>query len=421
MIAYLAHVVRSKGPAGVPGRAVAIGRNFGLTEARIAAKLEVLGELTARYQAPLTACVTACLVARYPAVVEAMRRRGWEVAAHGKVHCDFRQLSEEEQAHEMEEALGLCRNLALEVCGFRAPYLAWDEATRRAAAKAGFLWTSNQALLWPVLDRSKHSQSRWESFERVLDTLYRPRLAGGCVSVPRLINGVVEIPVSLPDDEILLDRLKVNESALECVWRRLFEESRRFGELAVLLIHHERMAQLAGPLEGLLASVSRLGRAVWLVDLGTLARWWLERSAFFFRVSGGPPRFEVEAACSGRAAVRLKEAGRWREVEERRFSLESALRPTIGTTAEVAPEALDFLRQEGFAVESRRDGHGLVLEGPRGFGAGDERELLEAVERAPGPLLRFWRWPHGVESALALSMDVDSITLLDFLRRALRR
>ena len=33
-------------------------------------------------------------------------------------------------------------------------------------------------------------------------------------------------------------------------------------------------------------------------------------------------------------------------------------------------------------------------------------------------LLRFWRWPDRFKSALAITADVDAITLWDFVRRA---
>ncbi len=426
---YFAHVVRSKGLANVLPRALAIGRNFGLTEARIERKLAALGDLTARHGAPLTACITACLIERYPRAVEAMRRRGWEIAVHGRVHCDLRQLGPERQAAEMVEALRLCRRRGVPTAGFRAPYLAWDEGTRQAAARAGFLWTSNQALMWPVLEKSEHSGRDWEALGLVLEHLYRPRLAERVVSVPRICQGVVEIPVSLPDDEILLDRLHASEAQVERLWLRLFEESRRRGEMAVLLFHHERVPAFARPLSALLHSAAGPGAAVWLADLGQLARWWRERAGFSFEVGGAPGRWEVRVKCSPAGAVLLAGGGSrqwplpgWREVEERRFTLTAQARPTVGVGPGVPPEAVAFLRNEGFLVEPRRGEHALLLAGgPRGFCPGGERELLEAAEGAPWPLVRFWRWPRGFASALALSMDVDSMTLLDFAKRPLQR
>jgi peptidoglycan/xylan/chitin deacetylase (PgdA/CDA1 family) len=425
---YLAHVLRSKGLANVLPRAMAIGRNFGFTEARIEHKLAALGELTARYDAPLTACVTACLTQRYPATVAAMARRGWEIAVHGRVHCDLRQLSPERQVMEMEEALSLCRRRGVSTRGFRAPYLAWNEATQRAAARNRFSWTSNRALLWCVLDRQEHSPRDWAALERVLEHLYRPLLAQHSVSVPRLCHGVVEIPVSLPDDEILLDRLHASEPVVERHWLRILDQSRSRGELAVLLIHHERTNYFLRALEAVLIAARRQGEHLWLADLGQIAQWWRERAAFSFELGGEPGRYHVKANCSGRAAVLLKRPGRaegsrpgWKQVSEREFTVESQVRPTIGVAPGVATGAVEFLRNEGFVVEPRQAEHALVLEGPGSFGPEAERVLLKRAEDAPGPLLRFGRWPRGIESALALSMDIDSITLLDFVKRSVRR
>ena len=107
-------------------------------------------------------------------------------------------------------------------------------------------------------------------------------------------------------------------------------------------------------------------------------------------------------------------------MEEHRFRLKAPGRPTIGVAPQVAPGAVAFLRNEGFPVEPCQGEHALVLEGPSRFSPDAERQLLERVMAAPGPLLRFGRWPDGIESALALSMDVDSITLLDFAKRPLQ-
>jgi hypothetical protein len=72
-----------------------------------------------------------------------------------------------------------------------------------------------------------------------------------------------------------------------------------------------------------------------------------------------------------------------------------------------------FVEEEGFVTEvtdrAREVGAHLDQPGPL-----DEASALAALEAAAGPLVRSWRWPDGARSALAVTGDVDSVTVQDF-------
>jgi hypothetical protein len=53
------------------------------------------------------------------------------------------------------------------------------------------------------------------------------------------------------------------------------------------------------------------------------------------------------------------------------------------------------------------------------FGETDKRPVIDAIELDPSPIVRLSRWPRGARCALSLTGDVDSMTLLDFVRRPL--
>jgi len=44
--------------------------------------------------------------------------------------------------------------------------------------------------------------------------------------------------------------------------------------------------------------------------------------------------------------------------------------------------------------------------------------VLDAIESGTGPLVRVWRWPDGARSALAVTGDIDALTLRDFVVRS---
>ena len=103
--------------------------------------------------------------------------------------------------------------------------------------------------------------------------------------------------------------------------------------------------------------------------------------------------------------------------ENRTFSVHSKFRPVIAVSSGFCNEKLRCLINDGFVVDHDVDPSqcAFALDGTC---SKDIRHLLGAVKKARGPLLRFGRWPAGYRSALAVSADVDAITLWDFVRRA---
>ncbi len=99
------------------------------------------------------------------------------------------------------------------------------------------------------------------------------------------------------------------------------------------------------------------------------------------------------------------------------FILQTSLRPVIGVTQGSNDKDVHCLINEGFVVEPESEPGqcAFVLDSSSSL---NSRQLLETVNQARGPLLRFWRWPDQYKSALAITADVDAITIWDFVRRA---
>ncbi len=89
----------------------------------------------------------------------------------------------------------------------------------------------------------------------------------------------------------------------------------------------------------------------------------------------------------------------------------------------------DFLLEEGYPTRycSQEDAslHAIYLHIPKGLGTSREEQreqrnkLLEQIERVEAPLLHFGCWPDGNRAALAVSGDIDSVTVQDFFLRIL--
>jgi hypothetical protein len=85
-------------------------------------------------------------------------------------------------------------------------------------------------------------------------------------------GGLVELPVALPDDEILVDGLGIESCAtLGRILSAMFEMATRSGALLVLQIHPERFHLFSEAVENLLYLATDAG--AWTASLSEIADW----------------------------------------------------------------------------------------------------------------------------------------------------
>jgi hypothetical protein len=118
---------------------------------------------------------------------------------------------------------------------------------------------------------------------QALDTLLafdRPAPAETTPALPFWVGDLLELPVSFPDDEMLVERLRLRDAeAIAQHWIAAFNQCHARGELFVLQLHPERFPLCAAALERLLDHVTSLGPAVWRASLGDVAVWWRQQHA----------------------------------------------------------------------------------------------------------------------------------------------
>lgn len=417
--------VRAKGPAGYVRRVGSIGARFGLSVQPMVRRLDAYAALTSRFGVRPTFPITAVVLSRHPELVRAYSHEGVEFAVHGLVHDDHRTAPDERKAPSIARAVELFHRARVPVTGFRAPYLRADAATLAAVQAAGLTDDSSQTVHYDVLP-SPVTAKPGGGWQRALD--YYTSWDAARTSVrPRLVDGLVTVPVALPDDEIMVDRLSWKGAQLVGPWLAVLEEVHRRGEVFTVQLHPERFDECA---EGLTAVLHRRGElegGCWAASLGEMCDWWRERAAArvvlqrpepgrWRAVLDGSPRTVLETvggpgAGSGPGGEGAPGTGR--ELEE-----ESDLEPVVGVTPEVARRWGRFLAEEGFLVrEDLPPQRCAVHLGDELARSSDEQAVLRRVLEAPAPVVRLARWPGGARSALVVSGDIDSLTLNDFLRR----
>jgi peptidoglycan/xylan/chitin deacetylase (PgdA/CDA1 family) len=390
--------------------------------------LNLLIDILRKFECGATLPVTASVLARHGQIIEKYQADNIEFAMHGLFHVDYSQLSLAEQKEHVQRAREIFQGANVNLVGFRCPYLRWNDDTLAAVANNGLRYDSSQALHWDVVDGCLT-----EDYQHVLG-FYGSIPAADYPALPRLVNGVVQIPYCLPDDEAIIERLRLGDAReMSQVWLGILERTHELGELFTLGLHPERIGLLDSLLATVLAEARRLSPRVWITRLDELTGWWQGRSQARFDVSPesdgwvrlhiqGPPGVTVLARRLEVEAPLEPWCGDFYRVPVTGFRFRSKVRPWVGLSPDSSPALASFLRQQGYWVESSNEdqAYSIYLSQAQ-FTAEDERSLLRQLADSQSPLLRLGRWPDGAYSALCITGDIDALTLWDYGLRSLGR
>jgi len=422
----LAMSIRSRGPAGSAARTRRVLSRFGPTANAMTRHLDRYNAITAELGARPTWPTTACVLGRHPDVLKRYADGGAELAVHGLVHGDHASLDERTQRETITRALEIFERSGIYATGFRGPYLRYNQATLDVLRELGFRYHSSQAVVFPPRDGSSAAARSTPSYALALK-LYSAVDARHVAVTPRLRDGLVDIPVAIPDDEILVERLSLDAVARTLEWIHILDLTHRRGDLFTLQLHPERIPELGDALRATLAEARRRRPAVFVASLDRIAAWWWRRSRFVLhvtRIGSGRHRVRLDADPDATLLVRGAPVGGapWYGADvvssRRDLELSTAKMPVVAISQRTPDGVRRFLREEGFPYEISDDAaaYGAHVDVPAGIWS--EREVLDAVERAPGPLVRISRWPNAARSALAVTGDIDALTLTDFVLRS---
>jgi peptidoglycan/xylan/chitin deacetylase (PgdA/CDA1 family) len=351
-----------------------------------------------------------------------------EFAVHGYNHIDYSQLSDHQQMAHFDKAVRIFKHCHINFSGFRCPYLRYNADTLGVLNKLSFTWDSSQAIYWDVLNRYKFKRRSRANFNKVLSQ-YDFKFAANCVSVPRIEQNLVEIPVSLPDDDLLISRLKIRDpQLLRKILQNILRLTYRRGELFTVLIHPERIRYYAGSIDYLLQRALNKNPKVWVTSMKQIAEWWQQRKRFTIDIQPlANHRYQVTAKGLDRATLLYKKANQkygcfykgYEVIKDRSFVVESFRIPVVGISANSSSQLQDFLKNEGIPFERSFERHKypVFLSNKDYRGEKDERKVIKKIDRSSMPLVRFWRWPDEYRSALALTGDIDAFKIYDFFPR----
>lgn len=426
MMKPLLVALKGKGTAKLLKRVGTISKRYGFNTAKMDRALNRLAQLLHEYNCRATLPITSVTLARNGAIIQKYQAQGIEFAIHGYRHVDHSLLTLKEQCEQFQKAQEIFHNEGIKFQGFRSPYLRWNEDTLTALGQNGFIYDSSNSLVWQI--DKKHETT---SYRRALE-FYGAEPAGDYPALPAL-NGqgdLVRIPYSLPDDESLIERL-VWTSAPERdeVWPGMFRQIHTRGELFTLGLHPERTAECTTGLAATMREVRAAGADVWPATLSEIAVWWKARYATqvkLERLHDALWQLSVAGPDGTTLLLRSLETKTATEpwfqgyviAREQPCIVQATKKPFIGLSPEVHPALKNFLKQQGYIVETATepDTYSYYID-RSSFSRADERPLLDAIEAADFPLVRLGRWPHGARSAFNVTGDIDALTFWDYSQR----
>jgi peptidoglycan/xylan/chitin deacetylase (PgdA/CDA1 family) len=433
--------VRTKGLHNFLRRLWTVFTRFGFSEKRFRRALSAITDDLHQFGTAPTFFIPAVVLNRHPKLITEIARQGAEIGIHGYVHNDYRALTEEQQYQQTKKAIAVFKGVQIPHEGFRNPYLGWTDASRQVFARLGLAYESNDAVLHHVFDFNRFSPLLRSGFEKSL-ALFQAIPCTTYTLRPHLEGTLVLIPTSLPDDEMLFDRLRVtNPTEVGRIWSNVMRQVYKRGGIYTLNLHPERGVLCKPALDLLLATARNQPLPVWIARLGDVAAWWKARSQFTLRITPQAPGcWFVETTSSPRATVIARhlevvdhpatqraEQEVW--ISAQRFTVRAPCCPCLAVSPQTPQEVLDFLQEAGYpAVQCSAENaraYALYLELPEGLGATREQRiqrcsaLVDQIEQMEAPFLRFGCWPDGNQAALSVTGDIDSVTIQDFFLRIL--
>lgn len=438
----VAFSIRTKGAHNFARRLWTVFARFGFSDARSRRTLLSILATVRQYGGSPTFFIPAVVLRRHPELINEIALCGAEIGIHGYVHNDYRSLSDASQHQQTQQAMAVFHDVSLPFEGFRNPYLGWTDDAVRSFEQLGFTYDSNEAIVHDALDLSRLTPTLRSGFEKSLE-LFQAIAPSAYTLRPHFEGELARIPTSIPDDEMLFDRLRITDQvALGDIWRSVMARVYDLGGIYVLNLHPERGVLCKPALGRLLAFSQQQELPVWVASLREVEQWWRERRAFRFTFEAtGEATWRVTASCTPRTTVLARHltvdgatASPWSGAESRvdgvdgrEFTVHAGVCPSVALSPRTSSAVEDFLLEEGYPVQrvepAKAPGYAHYLDMPDGLGETRAEQiarrsaLLAEIEALEQPLLRFGVWPDRARAALSITGDIDSITIQDFFLR----
>ena len=404
-----------------------IGR-YGFTGRRLKNNIRNFIEDSNRFEIYPTLPTTCQVINKYMDFFKQFSTEQLEIALHGFYHQDYTLIPYANRIEMLNKSFIIFEDANIPVSGIRLPYLRSDASTLEMIKNLSIEYDNSHCFWWKV--------NGWETKKnkkviRKMKEQYNPFFPEDEFVLPYFSNSLINIPASLPDDDLIWDRSCIkNKGKVTKVWNHILSETMERGELFVMILHPERYHILRTPFLRIAERLKEEKNKIWTAPLRDIARWWKKRSQAFV---------ECKLTGNGKIKVHIR---RPRELNYRFFNFnfhknikmtgilqsdlvheefEVAIQhlPVIGLGEQTTPAFREMLVNLGFGVDAEPgspEHYSVFFEQDPPMDS--KREWLQNfLSTLKLPLIRFNFWPENYNSAFAITGDIDAISFLDFFSR----
>lgn len=425
------HWLQRRSPGYVVQRSANLVQRYGLSTAKARNRVIDCVLQLRRYGCAPSFPTPGRVVEQNPDFCRALQQMGAELAVHGYDHVDFHSLSQEEARWQFERAMQAYAQAGVTAVGFRCPYLSYSDRLLEVLP-ASLAYSSNTAVLWEP-DYADAAQQQTTIFAS-LSEFYAGTPSEQALTVPHLHErGVVEVPVSVPDDMQIYDGLRAGRKGLALAWLDMLRQSYQRGEMFTLLFHPELYYLCDLAFERLLIETRALRPGIWVARLCDIADWWREKASFELHITTEGDTAVLTFACTERATILARQLdlhgstqpwrGTYQQVQTRQVQVPAASLPLLGVAADVPLATRHMLREQGYLLQEGAQAGACAtrIDGTLVQRLQTPVALIAYLEQIQTPLIRYWRWPHGYASVLSFSGDLDALSLWDYAARVVNR
>ena len=232
-------------------------RRYGLSQKRMVRALAQMSADARERGIGMTVPVVGSILTEKRAdFLKSISHERFEIAVHGYRHEDFSALGVDRLRADISKAKETFEGYGFRPSGYRTPYMRPKDGLARLLSESGFAYSSSKTV---ISDRSTASnRATLEKSDAMTREIYGPPLSNPKSITDGMENGVMEIPVSLPDDEVLIDRMGIRDDELTAsILEDVIRTSLTSVPFAVVQIHPERYLLMR---KALLSAVAKLQR-----------------------------------------------------------------------------------------------------------------------------------------------------------------
>lgn len=248
-------------------RIYTVGKRFGLSAERQIECMKFYSEILKKYNIAATFFIPALILEKYNKQIRQAGLDNIEWGIHGYRHIDLSGLAPGQLKENIDSATKIFDDCGFSFAGFRAPYLKANIHLLDILAESGrFLYDSSGSVLFDNIYDSARQYFGWAK------EFYNPVLFSSQCGISPKIRGMLELPVSLPDDDILWDKERIKVKQISFLWKEMLNVLQEKGGIFVLQLHPERVNEISEALQEFIEYARRLAPALSITTLGELAR-----------------------------------------------------------------------------------------------------------------------------------------------------